>query len=94
MSERTAGQLNAERTHIHTEGGTLIASTEWAGINPEEAFANAAFIALAWNAHDALLAACVEAVDQLRFYDGTATIKNHDAALIASLDAAIAKAKP
>ncbi len=46
------------------------------------------------NAHDDLLAACIEAADQLRFYDANVTIKNHDAKLIASLDTAIAKAKP
>ena len=40
-----------------------------------------------------LLAACKEAVDQLRFYDGLVTIKNHDIELIGRLDAAIAKAE-
>ena len=52
-----------------------------------EAEANARLIAAAPD----LLAACKEAVDQLRFYDGLVTIKNHDIELIGRLDAAIAK---
>ncbi len=38
-----------------------------------------------------LLAACKAAVEQLRFYDGLVTVKNHDAELIGQLEAAIAK---
>ncbi len=40
-----------------------------------------------------LLEACKGAREQLRFYDKHFTIKNHDKELLASLDAAIAKAE-
>ena len=58
MSEHTPGELITEGRLLRDARGNLFTAVEFRCVNLSRAVANAARLALCWNSHDKLLAAC------------------------------------